>query len=131
MVWMELFASLFAITEVAKSVSNCTVKLILDNATDVNVINKWSTRSADLSALLRELAKLVSDRNILLVAEHRSGVDNVWPDLLSRPEMHHFRSIDKLRADVPVGLFGMVSSLRWVNSGQIRQNLQSSADCAF
>ena len=104
---------------------------MLDNATDVSIVNRWSTRSADLSALLRELAKLVSDRNIVLIAEHRSGVDNVWPDLLSRPELHQFRSLDRLREVVPAELSDAVLSLRWVNSGLIRQSLPSSVECAF
>jgi Reverse transcriptase (RNA-dependent DNA polymerase) len=131
MVWMELYAALFAITKIAKSVSNCAVKLILDNATDVSILNRWSARSSDLSTLLREIAKIAADKNISLVAEHRSGVDNVWPDLLSRPELHCFRSLEKLRLTVPVVLSGAVTSLEWVNSGQIRQSLPSAADCAF
>lgn len=121
MVWAELYSAVFAISRIAKVYSGRVVRLIMDSATNVEIINSWSTRSHAVSALLRQLSKCVADSNLVLIAEHRAGVLNHWPDLLSRPAKHRFRPLTALRADkcIPRVRAGDVLSIQLVRSSEM------------
>jgi hypothetical protein len=96
--------------------------LIMDSQTNVDIIAKWSSKSDLISSLLQRLAVCASNSNLTIVTEHRLGVDNHWPDLLSRPNRHRYRSVDSLRSDrtcVPGSCADMVSRVSWVCSAQL------------
>jgi hypothetical protein len=91
MTWCELFAVYAALHTYAHLVEHQSVLMYVDNATDVAIINRQGTSSSRLAGLLREIYALTLRHNIHLRAEHRSGVDNVLADFLSRPEQHQHR----------------------------------------
>jgi hypothetical protein len=67
---------------------NQSIILVVDNQTDVYIINRQSTRSARLSILLRALYDITIIHNIRLTAVHRPGDQNILADYLSRPALH-------------------------------------------
>ena len=95
MTWCELFAVYAALRTYAHLLGHQSVRVYIDNATDVAIINRQATRSSRLAGLLREIYALTLEHNVHLRAEHRKGEDNVLADFLSRPEQHrddHVRS---------------------------------------
>ncbi len=88
----ELFAVLAAMHIYSPHMKNCTILFRVDNAADVHIINRQSTKNPRLALLLRALFALCLEHNVHLVAVHRAGVDNIIADRLSRPSLHHFHS---------------------------------------
>jgi hypothetical protein len=89
--WGELFAPLAAAIRYGAELQNQSVLFVLDNAADVNIINRRATRSSDLAQLLRQLTEVSMRFNFSFRAVHRPGWDNTLPDWLSRPTKHQFR----------------------------------------
>jgi hypothetical protein len=121
-VYAEMFGALYAVYRVAQTHSHCSVRLVLDSATSVAVVNAWRTRSRRVAGLLRQMAQLASDRALAVTAVHRSGVENHWPDVLSRADKHRNRALHELRADrsvVPLERAGDVHRLLDVRSGSM------------
>ncbi len=121
-VYAEMFAALFALFRVAQSHRTCTVQLVMDSATSVAVVNAWATRSTRVAGLLRQMALIAMDSELRVVAVHRAGVDNIWPDALSRYDKHRNRSLAEIAADrsvIPVSCVGGVSLLSDVESSQL------------
>lgn len=76
------------------------VLFVLDNLSDVFVINRQATRSRLIGAILRELYDLANEYNFDVFAKHRAGVDNQLADFLSRPDHHqhdHIRRWPRFR----------------------------------
>jgi hypothetical protein len=88
MTWCELFAVYAALFTYRTVLRDCCALFLVDNETDVHVLNRQATRSARLAGLLREIFTIAVDNNISIYARHRPGVDNVLADFLSRPEKH-------------------------------------------
>ena len=88
--WCELFAVLYAAHAIAPYARNRSVTFVVDNSTDVSIINRQSTRSPRLAVLLRALYDLSVRYNFRISAVHRAGDLNVLADFLSRPSLHHF-----------------------------------------
>ena len=88
MTWCELFAVLAALTTYADVLRDTCVLFLVDNLTDVHVLNKQATRSERLAGLLRAIYALSLEYNISIGARHRPGEENVLADFLSRPEFH-------------------------------------------
>jgi hypothetical protein len=88
--WAELFAIVYALHCFAPFIRDSSVTLITDNIADVAIINRQSTKNKHLLVLLRALYATATDFNIYLTAIHRSGVDNIIPDALSRVSIHRF-----------------------------------------
>ena len=63
---------------------NRSVTFVVDNSTDVSIINRQSTRSPRLAVLLRALYDLSVRYNFRISAVHRAGDLNVLADFLSR-----------------------------------------------
>ena len=97
MTWCELFAVYAALITYATVLRDSCVLFLVDNETDVHVLNKQATRSPRLAGLLREIYGLSLEHNISIYARHRPGVENVLADFLSRPE-HHGGSTDVVAA---------------------------------
>jgi hypothetical protein len=86
--WCEHFAALMAVLVYAPILRNQSVLLVLDNLTDVNIINRQATRSKRLAILLRALYDAATRLNCSVTAIHRAGDINLLADLLSRPALH-------------------------------------------
>jgi hypothetical protein len=87
--WCELLAILAAARTYSSQLRDNYVLFLVDNSTDVAIVNRQSTRSPRLGKLLRCLYKLALDFNFSIRAAHIAGVDNSLADFLSRPELHH------------------------------------------
>ena len=88
--WCELRAALFAMHLLAPQLRDRSIRIVMDNAAAVFMINRYRTRSARLLPLLRAMCGLCLQHNIEMRAVHRAGVDNVIADYLSRPLLHRF-----------------------------------------
>ena len=66
------------------------VVFVIDNESDVHVINRSRTRDPELARLLRALCDTSLRYNFHYEAVHRRGVDNVLMDWASRPDLHRF-----------------------------------------
>lgn len=88
--YREFFAMLFAAHLLSPHLRNRTLHIHCDNESDVRIINRQATRSADILPLLRALYALAAQHNFTVRATHRPGVLNVVADHLSRPAKHSF-----------------------------------------
>ena len=71
---------------------NQHVIFVIDNTSDVSVINRQRTRHPRVATLLRALTDTALRFNFSFSAVHRLGTDNVLMDWASRPEYHGFRA---------------------------------------
>ena len=94
MTWCELFAVYAALLTYRSVLRHSCVLFFVDNETDVHILNRQATRSARLAGLLREIYSISLADNISIHARHRSGVDNILADFLSRPELHQHTHIE-------------------------------------
>ena len=84
----EMLAVLAAAITYSPFLNNQNVVFLVDNNTDVAIINKQSTKSDLLKQLLRQLFQLSVKYNFNLCAQHIPGSKNVIADFLSRPTLH-------------------------------------------
>jgi len=91
--WCELFSVLAAVLIYAPYLKHQSLLLVVDNQTDVYIINRQSTRSTRLAILLRALYDITIIHNIHLTAIHRSGEHNILADYLSRPALHLYQPL--------------------------------------
>jgi hypothetical protein len=89
--WAELFAIVYSLHCYGPHLRDSSITVITDNIADVAIINRQSTKCSGLLVLLRALYMVATANNIQLTAQHRSGVDNVTPDILSRISLHKFK----------------------------------------
>ena len=85
-----MYSVFAALTTYANVLRDTCALFLVDNLTDVHVLNKQATRSERLAGLLRGIYALSLEFNISIYARHRPGEQNVLADFLSRPE-HHTR----------------------------------------
>ena len=90
--WGEFFGPLAAAVEYGALLSDAHVVFVIDNESDVAVINRLRTREPRLCALLRSLCDVALRYNFHFSAVHRYGVDNTLMDWASRPDLHQFSS---------------------------------------
>ena len=88
--WGEFFCPLAAAVEFGSLLRDRHVVFVIDNESDVHVINRSRTRDPALAALLRALCDKSLEFNFSYSAVHRPGVDNVLMDWASRPDLHRF-----------------------------------------
>ena len=86
--WCEMFSALFALLTYASLMHDQSVILVLDNKSDVDIINRQATRSTRIALLLRAMFDICYQHNISISARHLPGVDNVLADFLSRQSLH-------------------------------------------
>jgi hypothetical protein len=67
------------------------VVFVIDNQSDVAVINRQRSREPRVAHLLRALCDASLRWNFTFAAVHRAGVDNVLMDWASRPDLHKFK----------------------------------------
>ena len=124
MTWCELFAVYAALLTYRTVLRHSCVLFFVDNETDVHILNRQATRSARLAGLLREIYSISLSDNISIYARHRSGVDNVLADYLSRPELHgHTHIVSRWQQTYP-HMSGLLSRVCVVSSNSfIRQRV--------
>ena len=93
MTWCEMFAVYAALLTYRTVLRHSCVLFLVDNETDVHILNRQATRSARLAGLLRGIYSICLRDNINIHAQHRSGVTNTLADYLSRPSFHQHTDI--------------------------------------
>ena len=88
--WGEFFCPVAAAVEYGPALSNSHVVFVVDNESDVHVVNRQRTREPRVAALLRGLCDTALRFNFSFQAVHRAGIDNVLMDWASRPDLHKF-----------------------------------------
>ena len=86
----EFFCVVAAAVEFGERLSNQHVVFVVDNNSDVAVINRLRSREPRVAGLLRVLCDLSLQHNFTFAAVHRAGADNVLMDWASRPSLHRF-----------------------------------------
>lgn len=86
----EFFCVLAAATEYGSLLRDSHVVFMVDNASDVFVINRLSTRDSQVARLLRALCDQSVQHNFSFSAVWRAGEANDLFDWASRPEKHLF-----------------------------------------
>jgi len=133
MTWCELFAVYAALFTYRTVLRHCCVLFLMDNQSDVHVLNRQATRSPRLAGLLREIYTIAVEHNISLYARHRPGVENVLADFLSRRELHGGADIVSAWATAHPALSSRLSVVSRVYSHQfgnehVRPSSTSSKD---
>ena len=90
--WGEFFCPLAAAAEFGPRLRDQHVVFVIDNQSDVAVINRQRSREPRVAHLLRALCDASLRWNFTFAAVHRAGVDNVLMDWASRPDLHKFCS---------------------------------------
>jgi hypothetical protein len=90
--WGEFFAPLAAVVEYGGRLENQHLLFVIDNNSDVAVINRMRSREPRVAALLRALVDASVKYNFTFAAVHRAGEANVLMDWASRPDLHRFSS---------------------------------------
>lgn len=90
--WGEFFCPLAAAVEFAPYLTDSHVVFVIDNESDVYVINRLRTREPRVAGLLRALCDTSLRYNFSFTAVHRAGDDNKLMDWASRPDLHRFTS---------------------------------------
>ena len=94
--YLELKAAFLALKAFLKGKSHVTVSLQLDNTTAISYINnKGGTRSPQLMTLALEMWDWCQARDILVIASHIPGGDNVSAD----KEFREFRDMSEWKLD--------------------------------
>jgi len=79
-----------------------------DNQALIPIINKLYSKDTAIRKILRPIADLCMSKNILVIAKHISGVNNVIPDLISRDKIvelgHRYPHINKHPEIIPENL---------------------------
>lgn len=82
--WGELFAVLATLVTYGPVVRDQSLLFLIDNQSDVHILNRQATTSTTISSLLRRIYSEALAINVSLRATHRRGEDNVLADHLSR-----------------------------------------------
>jgi hypothetical protein len=82
--WAELYAVLHLVALIAPAAPNSVIEFMVDNQSDVAIINRQSTRSPALLSILRAIYSIATDYNLSIIARHISGESNGLADALSR-----------------------------------------------
>jgi hypothetical protein len=88
--WGEFFCPLAAVVEYGHRLEGQHLVFVIDNNSDVAVVNRMRSREPRVAGLLRALVDAALRFNFTFAAVHRAGVDNVMMDWASRPEYHRF-----------------------------------------
>lgn len=86
----ELLAPVTFAMEAGAALKGTHVVFVLDNDTDVAIINRRRTDSKQLLFLLRRLALAAAQFGFSFTAIHRPGLRNLLPDVISRPVDNDF-----------------------------------------
>jgi len=88
--WGEFFCPLAAVLEFGRLLEGQHLVFVVDNNSDVAVLNRQRTREPRVALLLRSMCDAALKFNFTFTAVHRAGVENVLMDWASRPKYHRF-----------------------------------------
>ena len=91
--WGEFFSPLAAVLEYGVRLENQHLLFVIDNNSDVAVINRMRSREPRVAALLRAMVDASVKYNFTFAALHRPGEANVLMDWASRPDLHRFATV--------------------------------------
>lgn len=104
---LELYPIYAALHTWTNVLADSTVSIHTDNKALVEIINKLYTKDKTIRQLLKKIALWGLTHNVLLIASHIPGIDNVGPDLLSRgkiPEfLNRFPNMQPVATEIPIG----------------------------
>jgi Reverse transcriptase (RNA-dependent DNA polymerase) len=100
----ELFAVYAAAWTWRDQLRNSSALFLVDNSTDVAIINRQATRSPLLACILRALYDLANRYNFDVRAEHLAGDRNYLADFLSRPALHEHNHLHRWASMFPTNL---------------------------
>lgn len=134
----ELFAILAAAFTLSTLLKDSAVHFVTDNMPDSHAINRGRVRNPGAAVVLRALADLASFYNFAISSSHIKGEDNTLADFGSRPALHRFRPLERVRlySDHPVRGFVYVRSSR-IHLPEVQHERQTqplrelSDQCAF
>ena len=92
---LELYPIVLATYLFQNEFSNKSVLFRTDNEALVPIINKGTSKDAQIMQLLRLMVSQCLKANILVRAKHIAGVDNERPDCLSRLQVDKFKSLSR------------------------------------
>lgn len=87
---LELYPIYVALMLLGEHVTDTAVNVYTDNIALVSVLNRLYCRDPALRRLMRPIIQICISRNLLIVAKHICGEDNIGPDLLSRGMLYQF-----------------------------------------
>lgn len=96
---LEFFPILVSVLTWGNLLSNKKVLFRSDNEAVVHIINKQTSKSNSVMVLLRKFTLVCLQFNIMVKAEHVSGVKNSITDSLSRQQLVRFRRLTGNQAD--------------------------------
>lgn len=85
--FLEAYPILLLIDVFSNYLAHSRVLIRCDNMAVVEILNKMSSKDADIMCLIRHIALLTLMHDITLIAVHIPGKMNVLPDLLSRSQV--------------------------------------------
>jgi hypothetical protein len=88
--WGECFPPLAAVVEYGALLEGSHVVFVVDNAADVHILNRMSSRDPGVCALVRGICHQSLVHNFSFSAVHRPGKINVLMDWASRPNLHMY-----------------------------------------
>ena len=91
--WGEFFPPLAAVVEYGERLAHQHLLFVIDNNSDVAVINRLRSREPRVAGLLRALVDASVKYNFTFAAVHRPGEANVLMDWASRPDLHRFAAV--------------------------------------
>ena len=102
---LELYPICLALHIWALPLSNKCLTIYSDNMSVVHVLNSFTSKEVSIMSMLRKLALLTMQHNILIRAKHIPGSQNILTDLLSRNQVHqariHAPFLDPIATPVP------------------------------
>lgn len=85
---LELYPIYLALHLWKTTFTDKKIKIYTDNFAVVQILNKLYSKDAFIRRLLRPIAEVCMNNNILLTACHVAGADNIGPDLISRARLN-------------------------------------------
>ena len=96
MPFLELFALATGVALWSEGWSRKKILVVTDCEPVKKALNKGTTHSPEIAALLRFVMLQACLYNFEIRATHIAGVDNVWSDRLSRGQIQEFLALSRL-----------------------------------
>ena len=102
MSFLELVPIFIALHMWSETFTESVVLIHTDNEALVPILNNLYSKDQKISALLRPIALLCMQNNMVIIAKHIAGKLNVGADLLSRGRIPQFRVLMPGMEELPV-----------------------------
>ena len=108
---LELYPIVIALECWGPVLENKRLLILTDNQALVSVINKQTSKNLTVMILIRRLVRSCLKHNVLVLADHLSGVQNFLSDALSRLQVSRFLSQCPTAAAEPIRIPELPPSL--------------------